>query len=127
MAIPAEDILRALSPEERAAIEKRSAELLAEFPNRPSADLVLAFREGAEQIRSRLSPHQKLTGLSLPVTAQKRFQATRLLSSVLVMKRIAAQFRSAIECPEMQQHGVIRRAILTPAEGLSASKIDPPC
>lgn len=31
MAIPAEDILRALPPEERAAIEKRSTELLAEY------------------------------------------------------------------------------------------------
>lgn len=39
MAIPAEDIFRTLPPEERAAIEKRSAALLAECLNRPSPDL----------------------------------------------------------------------------------------
>ncbi len=36
MAIPAEDILKTLPPEERAAIEKRSAELLAECQNPPA-------------------------------------------------------------------------------------------
>lgn len=36
MALPAEDILKTLPPEERAAIEKRSAELLAECQNPPA-------------------------------------------------------------------------------------------